>query len=256
MEGTVNYIFIKALTRFRVFTVEQAKELGKELGIPANTINARLYRLNKKGVINRLMKGLYCLAPEYLKGIPIHEFEIGLALASPSAIAYLSAYNFHNLTDQISNIIYVMAPVDPSKTYSKNLYKIKGVRYRIIRVQDDHFFGFEKKWVGHEPFMITDLERTLIDGLVKPKYCGGFREVLHAYTLSIDSIDIPKIISYAQRISDATCKRLGWVLSHLGIDDQQLKPLLKRTTTSYSSLNPSGVLTGPLNKRWLLQENL
>lgn len=118
------------------------------------------------------------------------------------------------------------------------------------------FFGFEERWVGHERITVTDLERTLIDGLIRPKYCGGFREVLDAYTQAIDTIDIPKIISYARRISDTVCKRLGWVLSHLEIDDQQLKPLLERTTTSYSKLNPSGPQKGPWNKKWLLKENL
>lgn len=124
----------------RVFTTDEARELGKEVGINPEVILDRLYRLNKKGLIRRLMKGLYCLSSEYLKGIPIHEFEIGLALTSPSALAYLSAYNFHNLTDQISNIVYVMAPVDPNKTYSMNLFKIRGARYSVIRVKEEHFF--------------------------------------------------------------------------------------------------------------------
>ena len=254
----MDYKFIKYLVqkRLRVFSTEQARELANEIGIKPDAIVDRLYRLNKKGLIRRLMKGLYCLSSEYLKGVPIHEFEIALALASPSSIAYMSALSFHNLTDQMGTIIYIMTPIDPQKKYSKNVYKIEGVRYRIIRVKKEHFFGLEQKWIGRERITITDLERTLIDGLIKPKYCGGFREVLDAYTQVIDGIDIPKIISYAKKISDSVCKRLGWVLSNLGVHDEQLKPLLERTTTSFAKLNPSGPQRGPWNKKWLLLENL
>jgi predicted transcriptional regulator of viral defense system len=168
----------------------------------------------------------------------------------------MSAFSFHHLTDQLGNIIYVMAPLEPQKAYSKNLFKIDGVRYHIIRVKKEHFFGFEQKWIGRELITITDLERTLIDGLVRPKYCGGFREVLDAYSQAIDGLDVPKIISYARKISDSACKRLGWVLNSLGVDDKQLQPLLERTTTSFAKLNPSGPQRGSWNKKWLLLENL
>ena len=30
---------------------------------------------------------------------------------------------------------------------------------------------------------MTDLERTLLDGLSIPRYCGGFAEVIHAVQL-------------------------------------------------------------------------
>ncbi len=254
----MSYKLVKRLAQKgkRIFTTDEAREIGREIGLNPDTIIDRLYDLHKKEMIERLMKGLYSLSPELLKGIPIHEYEIGLALADSSCIAYLSAYSYHKLTDQISSMVYVMALDDPKKTFSKNLYRIRGIRYRIVRVKSEYFFGVEKGWVGQTYLSVTDLERTLVAGLIKPKYCGGFREVLDAYAQAIDRIDIPKIISYAQKISDAACKRLGWVLEQLDVKDEQLKPLLKRSTTSYSKLNPSGLQKGPWNKKWLLQENL
>lgn len=254
----MSYDFIKLLAQkgVRIFTVEQARSLALQTQINPDTMSDRLHDLKERGMVESLMKGLYCLSPELLKGIPIHEYEIALALVPESTIAYLSAYSFHKLTDQLSSIIYVMTPLNPGKTFSKNLYRIKGIRYRIIRVKKDHYFGIESNYISQEMIKVTNLERTLIDGLVKPKYCGGFREVLDAYEQSINQINVERIISYAERISTATCKRLGYVLSHLSVSENQLKPLLRRKTSSFSKLDPSGINKGPWNKKWMLQENL
>jgi len=149
-----------------------------------------------------------------------------------------------------------MAPLISQKTFSKNLYKIKGIRYRIVRIKSDDYFGIEDQWIGHQTFKITDLEKTLIDGLSKPKYCGGFREVLNAFEQSIHKMDLPKIISYAQKISDVTSRRLGWVLSHLKVSEKHLKPLLEKRGSGFSKLDPSSNAKGPWNRKWLLQENL
>ena len=33
---------------------------------------------------------------------------------------------------------------------------------------------------------ITDVERTLLDGLAMPQHCGGFAEVVHAFQVGMD----------------------------------------------------------------------
>ena len=93
------------------------------------------------------------------------------------------------------------------------MYRIRRIRYRVVRIKQDQFFGHEKACIGQISIIITDLERTLLDGLIKPKYCGAFREVLDAYSQALDRIDLSKIISYAQQTNDAVCKRLGYILS-------------------------------------------
>ncbi len=240
----------------RVFTTEEARGIGQEIGIDPKAIRQHLHKLKKKGAINSIIHGLYSLAPEFLAGIPIHEYEIGLALTSPSAIAFLSAMHYHNLTDQISRIIYVLGVQNALKKASFGTYRIDGVKYRIIRTKQEHFFGIQERILGEALVSITDLEKTLIDGIIRPKYCGGIREVLHAYSISIDRIDVEKIISYALNISDAVCKRLGYILSNLEVEKTRLKPLMKRISKSYTKLDPSGPNRGPWNKQWYIRENL
>lgn len=253
----MEYEFIKHLARrgVRIFTTSEAKKYAEEIGIRPDTMLDRLYRLNQKGLVERLMSGLYCLGPEFLSGIPIHEYEIATALVSPSAIAYLSAFSYHKLTDQMSSIIYVLATEEPKKNL-RNTYTIRGIRYRIIRTKKENFFGIEKRWIGQVLIEVTDLERTLIDGIIKPKYCGGLREVLDAYSQAIDRIAIPKIISYAEKMSDSACKRLGWILSKLEIENSELEPLRKRVTSVFTKLDPSGPQSGTWNYDWYILENL
>ena len=251
--------FIKHLTNsgIRVFSTKRARQIAIDLDINPSTILSTLHRLEKKKVVTRLMKGIYCLAPEFLTGIPIHEYEIALALADPSAISHLSAMSYHKLTDQISSIVYVLTLSEKERERSSySTYVLRGITYRIIRTKKEWYWGIEKKWLASAHIEVTDLERTLIDGLLKPKYCGGFREVLDAFDQAKERIDYPKIISYAQKISASACKRLGWVVSHLKVDPKYLEILKKNISASYTKLDTSRPSKGKWNQEWYIIENL
>lgn len=103
---------------------------------------------------------------------------------------------------------------------------------------------------------VTDVERTLLDGLSRPQYCGDFAEVLHAFAVRGDGLDLDRIIAYAMRLDAATSKRLGWVLEHQGIDPSRLARLLAVPTQGYRKLDPTGPRRGPCHPRWQVQENL
>lgn len=51
---------------------------------------------------------------------------------------------------------------------------MSGIGYRCVRVKPERFFGFEKAWVGEAQVTFTDPERTLLNGLSMPQYCGDF----------------------------------------------------------------------------------
>ena len=104
--------------------------------------------------------------------------------------------------------------------------------------------------------MITDAERTLLDGLSMPQDCGDFAEVLHAFNMRGRDLDVERIIDYALRLGDATAKRLGWVLEKQGIDPRRLKRLAKVPIKGYRKLDPTGPSKGPINRNWMIQENL
>ena len=58
-------------------------------------------------------------------------------------------------------------------------------------------------WIGETRVTITDPERTLLDGLAMPRYCGDFAEVLHAFEARGTDLELQRIIEYALKLDAA-----------------------------------------------------
>jgi predicted transcriptional regulator of viral defense system len=235
----------------KIFSIEDAKKNAEKLLINTDYVSHALHYLFKLGWISRIKRGVYFFNSQSGFGNPPHEFEIAETLVSPSAISHWTAMHYHHLTDQTPNKIYAITPTGTSIPRS-----IKKNQYQFIQVKEKHYFGIEKIWIDDSQIQITDKERTLLDGLSNPQFCGDFQEVIHAFHLMKDTMDIQKIIQYALKLDITIAKRLGWILDHLGIQSPLLKNLLKLPSKGYRKLNPKGALEGPYNKKWMIQENI
>ena len=140
--------------------------------------------------------------------------------------------------------------------HSGDGYWVGDTTYRFIQVRPERFFGTEKVWIGDARIAITDLERTLLDGLSMPQYCGDFAEVLHAFEIGIAQLDVERITEYALRLDVATAKRLGWVLESKGVNSSKVDRLTALPIKGYRKLDPAGPKKGRYNGRWMVQENL
>ena len=208
-----------------------------------------LSRLEKKGWIERIGKGKYMIIPLGAeKGkYTLHEFVIGSMLAQPYCISYWSALHHHGLTEQIPNMVFIQTT--SRKKVQKQ--KIFGVEYRIIRIKEEKIFGVERNWVEDTQINITDREKTLIDCLDKPQYCGGVVEVAKA--LNNEKPDVERLHLYAGKIGNsAVMRRLGYLSETMGIDLQ----LPKIETRNYVYLDPTMPKRGKKNARWRLIINL
>jgi predicted transcriptional regulator of viral defense system len=248
----------------RVFSIERAREFAPRVGIKAAYLAEALYHLRQTGWIISLRRGLYAISPTVPGVPPAHEFEIATALVAPAAISHWSALHHHGLTEQTPRRVFVLTTTGTSvprvrRPFSRSIpqeYAIAGVEYHFVQIKPDQFFGIEKTWVGEAQVPITDPERTLLDGLSAPQYCGDFAEVLHAFEVHTPRLDLPRIIDYAKRLDTATAKRLGWVLDRRGIAPNQIQPLLELPVKGFRRLDPTGPRQGPHDKRWMIQENL
>ncbi|MBI2614583.1 MAG: hypothetical protein HYW52_02670, partial [Gemmatimonadetes bacterium] len=128
--------------------------------------------------------------------------------------------------------------------------------YKFIQVKPERFFGTEKVWIGEARVTFTDPERTLLDGLSMPQYCGDFAEVLHAFEVRASELNLERIIGYALELDAATAKRLGWVLEQQGVERSRLDRLAALPIKGYRKLDPTGPRKGPANRHWMIQENL
>ena len=179
-----------------------------------------------------------------------------MALVHPAAISHWSALQHHGLTEQIPRRLFVLTTTESSAYRPPKGYPPGQTVYQFVRVKPERFFGTEEAWVGETRIKVTDPERTLLDGLTMPQYCGDFAEVLHAFQARGPNLDLARITSYALKLDAATAKRLGWILEHQGIDPAHLEPLLKVPIKGYRVLDPTGPRQGPCNRRWMIQENL
>lgn len=244
----------------RIFTTELAREAAPSVGLSEGYLIEALYHLVKAGWTVRLRNGLYAISGTVPGTTPAHEFEIAMHLVNPAAISHWSALHYHGLTEQAPREVFVTTT---AKTVPRHKmpntpdgFIVNNVVYHFIQVTPERFFGMEKVWVNDARITVTEAERTLLDGLSMPKYCGDFAEVLHAFDVRADKMDIDRIISYALKLDNATVKRLGWVLERQGVSSRQLEPLIKFPIKGYRVLDPTRLHIGPYNKRWMIQENL
>ena len=249
----------------RIFTVRDARKAASFCRVSDSYVVESLHHLSNTGWIVRLKRGLYVISSFSPGMTPIHEFEIAMALAHPAAISHWSAMHFHAMTEQIPQRIYVTTTQAivlsrSTKKIKKNGkitgQKINGIPYKFISIKPERFFGTKDYWVGEAKVTIMDPERTLIDGLVAPKYFGDWAEVYSAFESQFSRLDLDKMVDYSIRLDTAVVKRLGWILEKLEVEDSILQRLESVPIRGYRTLDPNSPRKGPCNKRWMIQENL
>lgn len=248
----------------RIFTTERARELSPRVGLKESYLLEALHHLRGTGWIVSLRRGLYAISSSVPGAAPTHEFEIAMALVDPAAISHWSAMHYHELTEQSPRNVFVLTTTKTSVPRLRGVraekadrgYPVDGVIYQFIQVKPERFFGTEKVWVGEARVTITDPERTLLDGLSMPQYCGDFAEVLHAFEARRAKLDVKRITRYALQLGDASAKRLGWVLENQGIGAAHLRALQQLPINGYRKLDPTGPWKGSYNPHWMIQENL
>ncbi|MCX9083737.1 MAG: type IV toxin-antitoxin system AbiEi family antitoxin domain-containing protein [Candidatus Methanoperedens sp.] len=230
----------------QTFTFEEAASISS---LGNQSLKITLFRMEKEGWIERIEKGKYLIIPLGAKkgGYTINEFVIGSQLVKPAVISYWSALNYHGLTEQIPNTVFIQT----TARKKEQELEIFGVRYRIVRITEKKLFGFEKVWIDDVAVLITDPEKTIVDCLDKSQYCGGIAEAAKALH---GDLDIEKLKKYAIDIGNsAVIKRLGLLCDKIGIK-VDVEP--GSISGNYPLLDPSMHGNGILNRKWRIRENV
>ena len=198
----------------RVFSTDRARELGPQVGLKDAYLWEALYHLRRNGWIVSLRRGLYGLSSTVPGVTPAHEFEIAMALAHPAAISHWSALHHHGLTEQAPRKVFVLTTTEASvprrrgakAKLGRDGFSVGDTTYQFVQVKPERYFGTDKVWIGEARVTITDPERTLLDGLSMPQYCGDFAEVLHAFEVRGAELDLPRIVEYGLKLDAAAAK--------------------------------------------------
>lgn len=227
-------------------------------GLRDASVRSFVRKLVDRGVAMRLKPGLFVLVPfelgrerEYL-GDP---FLVAKALAGGRNyyLSHGTAMEVHRMVTQPRLVVYVSAPrlIRPRT--------IGGTEFRFVRCQRSHLFGTVPHWVTkQETVQVSDLERTVVDGLRHPEYCGGLTEVARGLWMQREQAQVPRLVEYALRLGvGAVIRRLGFLLELYGIGTAEVVEALKRRlTATYVPLDPVLPPEGRYLRKWRLRLNV
>lgn len=146
-------------------------------------------------------------------------YEVAVALNHKAYLSHYSAISLLNLTEQIPKQIYIT--IEQSKKLVSNSILVQSAMDQAFRkpqrisVSEANFNGYTLRILkgkntnnlGVNTFdrniKATNIERTLIDAVVRPDYSGGVNEILKAYINagSAYKVSVNKIIMYLNKLN-------------------------------------------------------
>lgn len=211
-----------------------------------------------RGVITRLKPGLYNLVP-FERGRDTSHVSDPYLIArtlvgdAPYFISHGSALELHRMVTQPQLAIIV------SCTKRLRPQHIHGYEFRFVEVKPEDVFGLTEIWItSEEQVKVSDLERTIIDGLDHPQYVGGVTEVAKGLWMKRDTLQVDQLIDYALRLGNgAVIRRLGYLLEYYDLADPvALEPLRALLTPTYQRLDPLFPNEGRMLARWRIRLNI
>ncbi|WKZ32455.1 MAG: hypothetical protein QY316_11135 [Thermodesulfobacteriota bacterium] len=147
-------------------------------------------------------------------------FELVLSLKPNAYFSHYTAMFLHDLTEQIPNTIYLNFEQPPKirqegnleqnridlafkkrPRQSNNIAEFDGKKVCILNGMHTGSLSVIDMEVGASLLPITDIERTLIDIVVRPNYSGGVFEVLNAYRSASERVSVNKLSAVLKQLN-------------------------------------------------------
>lgn len=233
-------------------------EAAKITGLTIPLASSLLHKARKRGLISQLKRGLFVIVPPELgssteySGNP-YLIARHLVDDAPYFLSHATAMELHRMVTQPQLVIFISCTKRiPNQT-------LHGTEFRFVLTKPRDFFGTTRHWVTkQEPAEISDLERTVLDGLRRPQLCGGITDVANGFWMRHTDIRCAKLIEYAKRLDvGSVYRRLGYLLELFGLATKaELQQLRETLTATYTRLDPSLPSEGSHLARWRLQLNV
>jgi len=177
-------------------------------------------------------------------------YKLCLNLHQNSYFTHYTALYWHNLTDQIPKTIYVNFEQSQKRSgYNKliqeNINRAfknpQRITTNVAEIGDYKICLLNGKYTNNqgvteietrenEKIILTDIERTLIDIVVRPSYSGGIHEVLNAYRKAVGKVSINKLSAMLKKLKYIYPyhQAIGFYLQRAGVyRDTQINILKK-----------------------------
>jgi len=195
------------------FTRSEAAQI---LGSNADALRNQLTDLVRRGWLERLGNGRYMVVPPEYGGEQTGESNV-LALASASVsegyVGWWSAASLHGLTTQVPALINVATPAH----HRPRVLAGSEVHYHTLPARK--YFGVTSKEVYGRLVRVSTCEKTLIDCIDRPRFCGGMSEVCRIVWGAAGQIDWEKMAADLLRFgSTAVVQRFGFISDLVGAE--------------------------------------
>lgn len=245
----------KTLSTKEVELITRLEFYGKEIYVKQEIISFckdkklaayLIKKLLEKGRLRKIIKNIYLFIPMKAPGglWAGNEYLIAKALARKANyyIGYATVFNSYGFTDQVAQMIQV---VNDKYSIRKTFL---GVRYKLIKVLPNRFFGLETRKIKNEEVVFPTKERAMIDVF-------EFYDIRKAFVVLKDQftkLNIPLFVEYLTKYPVLRVRRrAGFFLEKLGAD----KKLLSKIDVGekgYTPLYDAGSNKGEINTTWRL----
>ena len=252
---------------------------------PEGRLNRVLSRLQSDELISPIKgKSLFKVTSPYAQR-SINIYELANEAYPLDILSHSSALEIHRLTDQRSRVLHIYEgtsspgtvvkrtsreasdAIVPAGTTPKEwrthalprrvrLKSYEDFTLKTHRLKEDWVFGHSTPSVQGVDVRCTDIERTLIDGLKQPSYCGGLSEVFRAWVRS--DPDPNRLVDYTERLDQLILyQRVGFVMETLGMHHSHFSQWKKDKSPRGGSrvLNPDKDYASSYSGEWNLSIN-
>lgn len=244
-----------AYAQMRQWRTVRTGDLIQPLQITAQQERELFARMNRKGLIAQVRRGLYLL-PERLplgrRWSPSEALALNTLMADQGACYQITgpnAFNRYGLDDQIP------AGLTVYNTALSGLRNIGAVNLSLIRVASDRLGDTEQVDTPDGPMIYASLARALVDAVYD---WSRFDTLPRAYNwiereLADGRICAADLVRLTTRYGNqGTARRIGVWLQHCGTPPAKLAPLRRmlRSSTSLVSLIPDQPRRGRIDRQW------
>ncbi len=175
--------------------------------------------------------------------------EIASTLKEKAYLCHGTAVFLHGLTDLLPRTFYINREQTPKpapkgelaqaainrafggkQRTSNYIFTYDGNRFVLLSGKNTKRYGvIQTQGPSGEPLELTDLERTLVDIVVRPAYAGGAVEILHAYQAAKGELDPQKLAKTLKALDYKYPyhQAIGFLLERTGHPESALKAFRK-----------------------------
>jgi predicted transcriptional regulator of viral defense system len=206
----------------------------------------------------------------YVWGDP-SPYEVAQSIDQHGYFSHFSAMRFNGLTDQIPKIVYFNIEQqmragggELEQTAINRIFKGKcrvtnniadyeGTKITVLNGSNTGCLGVVETEFEKTTLRVTDIERTLIDAVVRPIYSGGIFEVLNAYRAAREKASIPRLAEMLVRLNYTYPYHqvIGVYLEKAGYKEEDLD-LMQKPPIEFDFYLDYAMRQTEYNSRWKL----